>query len=290
MATCCSPPTTATTDLAGQRPYRGACRSRPGRRPVVRAPDCGLRSPDAGRRPGAPLRPACCWPMAPLPLNLLGTPMSTRIAAGRGAFNPRCCCPAIRCAPSIAATLLDDAVEVTRVRGMAGFHRALGGQPVSVMGTGMGIPSASIYATELVREYGILPTGADRHLRRPSPRTPQLGDIVLAQGACTEFRGPTARASAAWTSPRSPASTCCPRSRPRHHAQGGSRSATCSAPTCSPPDPALLDTPDAMGVLGIDMKPPALYGIAAQHRVPGAGRVRSPTSCATAGVGHPRSF
>ena len=62
------------------------------------------------------------------------------------------------------------------------------GMPVSVMGTGMGIPSASIYATELIRIYGV------RRLVRvgscggigPDAR---LRDVIVATGRVHRFRG-----------------------------------------------------------------------------------------------------
>ena len=55
----------------------------------------------------------------------------------------------------IADSFLDDAVRITEVRNMLGFTGAYMGMPVSVMGTGMGVPSASIYITELIRNYGV---------------------------------------------------------------------------------------------------------------------------------------
>lgn len=53
-----------------------------------------------------------------------------------------------------AKTFLTDAHLVTDVRGMLGFTGTHKGKPVSIMGSGMGMPSMSIYANELIREYG----------------------------------------------------------------------------------------------------------------------------------------
>lgn len=195
--------------------------------------------------------------------------MSTpHIAAESGAFAPTVLLPGdpLR-AEHIATTLLDDAVEVTRVRGMAGFTGRWRGQPVSVMGTGMGIPSASIYATELVREYGatrlvrIGTCGAvAAHL--------ELGDIVLAQGACTDsgvnrtrFGGMDFAAIAGFDLLSAVAATA--RERGVRVAVGN----LFSADLFYHPDPALVDTLDAMGVLGVDMEAAGLYGVAAQLRV-----------------------
>ena len=58
-------------------------------------------------------------------------------------------------AQHIAETFLEDAVQVTAVRNIFGFTGTYRGQRVSTMGTGMGIPSASIYAKELITEYGV---------------------------------------------------------------------------------------------------------------------------------------
>jgi purine-nucleoside phosphorylase len=85
----------------------------------------------------------------------------------------------------IAETFLDDAREVTGVRGMLGFTGTYKGMPVSAMGTGMGIPSASIYVTELIRFYGVkrlVRVGSAGGLTTDVP----LRGIVLASGACTD--------------------------------------------------------------------------------------------------------
>ncbi len=53
-----------------------------------------------------------------------------------------------------AQTFLDDAVCVNRVRGMLGYTGTWRGHPVTIHGSGMGMPSLSIYANELIRDYG----------------------------------------------------------------------------------------------------------------------------------------
>src|SRR3954447_16019148 len=55
----------------------------------------------------------------------------------------------------IAETFLDDPKCYTQVRGMLGFTGTWQGVPVSVQGSGMGMPSASIYTHELINEYGV---------------------------------------------------------------------------------------------------------------------------------------
>ena len=55
----------------------------------------------------------------------------------------------------ITDTYLEDARRVSDVRNMWGFTGTYKGLAVSVMAHGMGIPSASIYCTELITEYGL---------------------------------------------------------------------------------------------------------------------------------------
>jgi len=54
-----------------------------------------------------------------------------------------------------AETFLDDAVLVNEVRGMLGFTGTWRGHPVTIQGSGMGMPSLSIYANELIRDYDV---------------------------------------------------------------------------------------------------------------------------------------
>ncbi len=54
----------------------------------------------------------------------------------------------------VAENFLEDAHCYTEVRGMLGFTGTYHGKRVSIQGTGMGQPSMSIYATELIRDYG----------------------------------------------------------------------------------------------------------------------------------------
>lgn len=85
----------------------------------------------------------------------------------------------------IAENFLDDAVQVTGVRNMYGFTGTYKGKPVSIMGSGMGIPSMSIYARELIVSFGVKNIirigtcggiGTDIKIR----------DVIFAQGASTD--------------------------------------------------------------------------------------------------------
>jgi len=53
-----------------------------------------------------------------------------------------------------AETFLDDPVCINRVRGMLGFTGSWKGNRVTIHGSGMGMPSLSIYANELISKYG----------------------------------------------------------------------------------------------------------------------------------------
>jgi purine-nucleoside phosphorylase len=83
-----------------------------------------------------------------------------------------------------AETFLDDAVCVNRTRGMLGFTGTWRGHRVTIQGSGMGMPSLSIYANELIRDYG-----ATTLIRIGSAGAMQdkvaLRDIVLAMTSST---------------------------------------------------------------------------------------------------------
>ena len=85
----------------------------------------------------------------------------------------------------IAESQLEGARRVTAVRNVLGFTGKYRGKEVSVMASGMGIPSASIYCTELIKEYGVR-----RIIRVGSCGTVhpsvKVRDIVIAMGASTD--------------------------------------------------------------------------------------------------------
>lgn len=88
-------------------------------------------------------------------------------------------------AKHIAETYLTNVVEVNSVRGMLGFTGEYKGTRLSVMGSGMGIPSMSIYAKELITEYGvknIIRVGTCGALSDDV----NLRDVIIAIGASTD--------------------------------------------------------------------------------------------------------
>ena len=83
----------------------------------------------------------------------------------------------------IAEKYLDNPVCFNEVRGMYGYTGTYKGVPMSVMGTGMGVPSIHIYARELMDEYGVktlirIGTGGsyDESLN--------VGELVISNGCC----------------------------------------------------------------------------------------------------------
>ncbi len=85
----------------------------------------------------------------------------------------------------IADTFLQDVKEVTAVRGMLGFTGTYKGVPVSVMGSGMGMPSIGIYSYELYTNYGvenIIRVGSAGGYSNEA----QLYDVILATAAYSE--------------------------------------------------------------------------------------------------------
>ncbi len=112
--------------------------------------------------------------------------MGVHISAERGAIASRVLLPGdpLR-AKHIAETFFSDAVCYNTVRGMLGFTGTYRGERVSVQSTGMGIPSISIYAHELMAEYGVrtlVRVGTCGALRKDM----NLRDVVIAMSACTD--------------------------------------------------------------------------------------------------------
>lgn len=85
----------------------------------------------------------------------------------------------------IAETFLEDARQVNSVRNCLGFTGSFKGKPVSVQASGMGQPSLSIYAHELINTYGVktlIRVGTCGGLNAKV----KVRDLVLAQGASTD--------------------------------------------------------------------------------------------------------
>jgi len=111
--------------------------------------------------------------------------MSIHIGAKKGDIAEKILLPGdpLR-AKYIAENFLEDAVCFNEVRGMFGFTGTYKGERISVMGTGMGIPSISIYINELIREYDV------KYLVRVGTcgaiqEDIKIRDVILAMSAST---------------------------------------------------------------------------------------------------------
>jgi purine-nucleoside phosphorylase len=167
----------------------------------------------------------------------------------------------------IAETFLDDARQVNDVRNMLGFTGTFAGNPVSVQSHGMGIPSISIYATELITAFG-----CDRLIRVGScgalADDLNLKDLVVAMGAGTDSNVNRSRiggrehaAIANWPLLRSMVNSA--------EAKGLKVpvGAVFSSDSFYDPDPTTNELLKRYGYLAVEMEIAGLYGLAAQHNI-----------------------
>ncbi len=167
-------------------------------------------------------------------------------------------------AQHIADTFLEKARQVNGVRGMLGFTGEYKGTAVSVLGSGMGIPSISIYARELFSEYGvrnIIRVGSCGTVH-PDIR---LRDIVIGVGACTDskvnrsrFHGHDFAAIADFELARKAVAAAERLEVPVHTGN------LFSADLFYTPEVELFDVLQKMGILGIEMEAAGLFGCAAE--------------------------
>jgi len=164
----------------------------------------------------------------------------------------------------IAETYFDNPRRVTDVRNMWGFTGEYKRKPISVMAHGMGIPSASIYCTELIRDYGVR-----RVMRVGSCGTShpdvKLRDLIIAQGASTDsavnrmrFGGYDYAPLATFELVRK-AVAVAQAQKVRYHVGN-----VFSADLFYTPDPDMFDTMARYGVYGIEMEAAGIYPIAAE--------------------------
>ena len=194
---------------------------------------------------------------------MTGTP---HIEATRGDFAETVLMPGdpLR-AQALAKKHLDDVRLVNSVRNMLGFTGTFRGKPVSIMGSGMGMPSISIYAHELFDYYGvkqIIRVGTCGGLLADM----RVGDLVLASTASTDsamskefFSDGDANVSADSDLLRRVNERAI---RNGLHIRTGNVFAT---DWFYHPDEAFIDKIQAMGALALDMESAALYGLAKKH-------------------------
>ncbi|MEK4229297.1 purine-nucleoside phosphorylase [Solibacillus sp. FSL H8-0538] len=85
----------------------------------------------------------------------------------------------------IAENFLEDVTQYNEVRNIFGYTGTYKGRRVSVQGTGMGVPSFSIYATELMQEYGVqklIRVGTCGAIQKDV----KVRDVILAQSSSTD--------------------------------------------------------------------------------------------------------
>jgi purine-nucleoside phosphorylase len=195
--------------------------------------------------------------------------MSLHIAAAPGQVAPHVLMPGdpLR-ARWIAETFLEDSECYSDVRGMYGFTGVYRGEPVSVQGSGMGLPSLSIYVTELFAEHdvrSVVRVGSCGALSGDL----RLRDLVIASGACTDSSMNRIRFEGLDYAPVADYALL----RAAHDAFEAKQldvaaqvGLILSSDSFYSPRPELTRRMAEYGVLAVEMEASALYTLAAQHR------------------------
>jgi len=165
----------------------------------------------------------------------------------------------------IAETFLDDAKCVTRVRNMFGYTGTYKGKPVSVMGSGMGVPSISIYATELYKDYGvesIIRIGSCGAVRDDI----NIRDIVIGMSASTDsnvnrsrLNGYDFAATADFDLLHKVVTTA---EKTGKAVRVGN---IFTADLFYTPQPEMFSLMEKYGILAVEMEAAGLYGVAAEY-------------------------
>lgn len=164
-----------------------------------------------------------------------------------------------------AETFLKGARQINDVRGMLGFTGTWNGQAVTIQGSGMGMPSLSIYVNELIRDYG-----AKTLIRIGSCGAMQadvkIHDVILAMTASTIsspsrtiFRELNFAPSADWPLLRAAAGVAEAKGIGVH--VGG----IYSSDTFYDERPDLNEAMQRHGILAVEMEAAELYTLAARH-------------------------
>ena len=166
-----------------------------------------------------------------------------------------------------AETFLDDAKLVNEVRGMLGFTGTWKGHPVTIHGSGMGMPSLSIYVNELIRDYGAKTLirigscgGMQAHVK--------VRDVIIAMTATSLstpsrgiFREVNFAPSADWSLLRAAVAAAEAKGAPTH--VGG----IYSSDVFYDERPDLTEQMTRHGILGVEMEAAELYTLALRHGV-----------------------
>lgn len=165
----------------------------------------------------------------------------------------------------IAEAFLDEAEQVTNVRSMEGWTGTYAGRRISVQGSGMGVPSISIYATELIRHYGV-----QRIVRVGScgaiSADLALRDVVVAVGAGTDsnvnrlrLHGRDLPAVADFGLLRAVVE------RAEAAGEPVKVGTVFTSDLFYEPNPEVFDLLRRFGFLAVEMEAAGLYGVAAEH-------------------------
>ena len=165
----------------------------------------------------------------------------------------------------IAETFLSNFDEVTNVRNILGYTGTYKSKRISVMGTGMGIPSISIYAKELITEYNVkslIRVGSSGYVAENLG----LGDIVVGVGASTDSGVNRARffdadfsATASWKLLHNFVHTAEKLGKDVHVGN------IFSGDLFYDPRKETFDLMRNMGILAVEMEAAGLYGVAAEY-------------------------
>jgi len=168
----------------------------------------------------------------------------------------------------IAENYLENPVCYNEVRGMYGFTGTYKGKTVSVQGTGMGMPSMSIYANELMEFYGVktfIRVGTCGTIHSDV----KLKDVVIALGASTDSNMNLDRFGGLYFAPTANFALL---NRAYHLTQQKNMRAVVANVFTSDKfyDDAIdkkIELLSSYGVVAIDMETCELYSLAAKHGV-----------------------
>ena len=165
----------------------------------------------------------------------------------------------------IAENFLENAKCITQVRNMFGYTGTYKGKLVSVMGSGMGVPSISIYATELYKDYGvekIIRIGSCGAVRDDI----KIRDIIVGMAASTDsnvnrqrFHNVDFAACADFSLLKSVVDTAEKLGKSVHVGN------IFTADLFYTPQPEMFATMEKYGILAVEMEAAGLYGVAAEY-------------------------
>lgn len=164
-----------------------------------------------------------------------------------------------------AETFLEGATLVNEVRGMLGFTGTWKGQKVTIQGSGMGMPSLSIYANELIKDYGcqtLIRIGSCGGMQEKV----KVRDVILAMSATSVstpsrgiFRELSFAPTADWSLLKAAFEAAEARGVPTH--VGG----IYSSDVFYDERPDLNEQMTRHGILGVEMEAAELYTLAARY-------------------------